>query len=137
MLKREALAKLYSTKQGKYRWKQWRTGEYIYYCTRYNMLCWDNGKAYDTSHGILEEEGWEEYKEPVVVVGLEALFKKHKELGKKDTYWTCSEYKSVAAFRAQNFTDDKDSTIDLFWPSGAHVVVDNRVACATYTLVSR
>lgn len=135
MLKREALAKLYATKKGKYRWTQWHVDRYIYYCTKYNILCWDNGEAYDISHGILEEEGWEEYKEPVVVVGLEALFKKHKELGKQKTYWTCNEYKSV--FKAHSTTNAIDSNIELFWPSGAHVVVDRTSVCATYTLVDQ
>lgn len=135
MLKREALAKLYATKQGKYRWRQWRTGEYIYYCTRYNMLCWDNGKAYDTSHGLLEEEGWEEYKEPVAVVGLEALFKKHKELGKQKTYWHCSALDTV--LYVENIPDGEPGQQICFDISDTIVCADSFVTYATYTLVDK
>ena len=135
MLKREALAKLYATKQGRYRWNKWSANSYIYYCTRYNMICWDNGRAYDTAHGALDEPGWEEYKEPVIVIGLESLFKKHKELGKQKTYGHCSSYDT--GMYVETITSTENVQQLYFDTTDETVSVDSLVAYATYTMVER
>lgn len=135
MLKREALAKLYATKQGKYKWHKWNDKNYIYYNTKTEAVCWADGNIYSNTYSLLDEEGWEEYKEPVVVVGLEALFKKHKELGKQKTYWHCSALDTV--MYVENIPDGGPGQQICFDISDTIVCADSFVTYATYTLVDK